>query len=312
MVGVLGALILGAATTSGAATPAVGTIAPAGPITIKVSAGVFHLSVSGVVNDVGTMVGTLEGSVDADGNMTFAKANVSLPEFPTNVILPADITPVVLGDWHGTIDPAKGTISISGPMELDLDAPGSPITGCPLGPFTFHAQGSKYKSTTGGADIGDPAFAIPAVPPATPGCGGAEDTLSEALGLPGRGGVNMHIAITPVLTGSGTPPPSTTTLPPTTQAPTTTVAPATTVGAPVATVAATADTLPRHGRSRQSTRAARRGVPGRRHRARVVPTAGRSSLIAGTTAVQLREVARHAHVCSRRSIGSSRPGTTSW
>jgi LPXTG-motif cell wall-anchored protein len=235
---------------AGSAFAATAKVDPAGPITLTVSAMNFQLTVTGAPSTVGPFTGTLTGTVDASGNMSFPQANISFPAF-TGTIGPVDatVTPQATGDWTGTVDPTSGVVTLTGSLKTLATVTALGTTDCPLGPFTIHTtttnSGGVPYSAAGAATVADPAYSVPAVPDGTDGCAGNEATINLALGLPGTGGVTIAMSTDPVLTGSGVVPTSTTTT-----APTPTTAAAQPAGATTAApAAAPASTLPRTGSS---------------------------------------------------------------
>ena len=242
----LGLALLGALTYT--AVPAGAVIVPVGAVTVTATNANFSLVVTGTPTTVGPFSGTLTGTVDATGHLSFPKAGVVFPAFDTTIVVPATVHPVATGNWSGTIDPSTGAVSVTGPAETLATVGTLSLVDCAVGPVTIALStaatgGVKYNSTTGKATLADPAFQIPAIPAGAPGCNGQEATVNTALGLPGAGGISMDVAFSPALTGNGAPLPSTTTFTTTTTtAPATTTTPTTT--APTATSA-----LPRTGSS---------------------------------------------------------------
>jgi LPXTG-motif cell wall-anchored protein len=242
----LGLALLGAMAYT--AAPAGAVIVPTGAVTVTVSNINFSLTVTGTPTTVGPFSGTMTGTVDATGHLTFPKAGINFPAFDTTIVVPATVHAVALGPWSGTIDPSTGAVSVTGPAETLATVATLGLVDCPVGPVTIAAQtgaagGVKYSTSTGKATLADPAFQIPAIPAGQAGCNGQEATVNTALGLPGSGGITMTLAFAPTLTGNGAPPPSTTTF-----TTTTTTRPATTT-TPSTTAPITTSALPRTGSS---------------------------------------------------------------
>jgi LPXTG-motif cell wall-anchored protein len=219
-----------------------------GPVTVTVTGANFILNVSGAPTEVGPFNGTLTGTVDIDGILSFAQGDISFTDFDTIILVPAHVQPVADGDWTGTMDPNNGTVSISGPLTTLATVDSVGLVDCPIGPFNVQMQGTNYNDSNGNATISDPAYLVNELQPGTPGCNDQEAVVNGALPLPGEGAVTMPVSFEPVITGGGTPPPTTTTftLPPTT-APATTATTAPTGETTVAAAATGGETLPRTG-----------------------------------------------------------------
>jgi LPXTG-motif cell wall-anchored protein len=223
-----GALVIALATTAGAA------VAPVGNVTVTVTGAKFNIVLMGTPTDVGPFNGTFKGTVDATGKLSFPKSGITFTTFTQTITVLVSIHPVATGNFTGTVDPDSGTLSLTGSLETLVTASTPPLRDCPIGPIKANLQSKNYSKTTGKATLTDPAYIVPAMAPNTPGCAGIEDTVNELLQLPSTGGVTMPAAVSPVLTGTGTAPPTTTTFTttttttttvPTTQAPSNTVAP---------------------------------------------------------------------------------------
>jgi LPXTG-motif cell wall-anchored protein len=242
-----GVAVLATAVTAGAVT------APVGSVTVAVSNGFFVIDIIGMPGTkIGPFTGTLTGTVDNVGKLTFPKSGVKFNSFDTVVVVPATVTLQATGNWSGTLDPSTGAATITGSLVTLATVSTIGAVNCPVGPVTVNgnsldsADGAvKYNTTSGAATLAQHAFQIPALGDAgtVPGCNGQEGTINTALGLPGVGGFVADVKFSPVITGNGTPPPSTTTF---TTITTTTTVPTTTPP----TAAPTAPTsLPRTGSS---------------------------------------------------------------
>jgi LPXTG-motif cell wall-anchored protein len=216
---IVGGAVLIAIPAGSAFAAATAKVDPAGPVTLTVTAMNFQLVVNGDPSTVGPLTGTLTGTVDASGKMSFPMANISFPAF-TGTIGPVDatVTPQATSDWTGTVDPASGVVTLTGSMRTLATVAVLGTTDCPLGPFTVHAtttnSGGVPYSAAGAATVTDPAYSVPAIPAGTEGCAGNDSVINLALGLPGTGGVTIAMSTDPVLTGAGVVP--TSTIPPTT------------------------------------------------------------------------------------------------
>jgi LPXTG-motif cell wall-anchored protein len=236
-----GALVIAAlATIAGAVvTPAPGNV------TITATGATFTIFIQGSPITVGPFSGSFKGTVDATGKLKFPKAGIKFTPFSQTIQIPVTITVAASTDFAGTIDPDSSTLSLSGSLVTLASAQTPALNNCPIGPAKVNLQSKNYSKTTGKATVSDPAFVIPAIPAGTAGC--VDDTviqtINDTLTLPSTGGVTGPVTVSPVLTGNGTPPPSTTTFTTTTSTSTTTV-PATTAPNTVAPSA-----LPRTGSS---------------------------------------------------------------
>src|SRR5262249_18531510 len=115
-------------------------VGPAGAITVSVNATIV-LKVFNVASNV-PFTGTMNGTVDSAGNLSFAAADMSFPQTPALTLggnaAVAKVTPVATGTWTGHIDPATGAMTVTGPMETLVNGISPiPITSCPVGPFTL-------------------------------------------------------------------------------------------------------------------------------------------------------------------------------
>jgi LPXTG-motif cell wall-anchored protein len=232
-----GALVAALATIAGA------VVAPVGNITVTVTGAKFVIVLQGTPIDVGPFNGSFKGTVDATGKIAIPKAGVTFTTFAQTIQIPVTITPAATGPFTGTIDPSTGSLSLSGTLVTLASAASPALANCPIGPVKVVMLSTNYSATTGKATVADPAYQVPAIPPGAVGCGGIEGTINDTLGLPSTGGIIMPVTVSPILTGNGAPPPSTTTFTTTTSTTSTTV-PTTVAPAPIATTA-----LPRTGSS---------------------------------------------------------------
>jgi len=177
-----GAAVLATAVTAGAVT------APVGAVTVTVSNAFFIVDIIGAPGTkIGPFTGTLTGTVDNVGKLTFPKSGVKFPPFDTVVLVPATVQLQATGNWSGTLDPSTGAATITGPVVTLATVPTIGAVKCPVGPVTVNlssldsADGAaKYNTTTGAATLAQHAFQIPALgdPGTVPGCNGQEGTIN--------------------------------------------------------------------------------------------------------------------------------------
>jgi LPXTG-motif cell wall-anchored protein len=190
-------------------TPAGAAVEPAGDVTVTFTQATLQAVVNGVPESIGPFKGTLNGTVDGQGNLQFPQAGISFDLLDTTVVVAAQIQLEATGAWTGTVDPEGKTVSLTGPFRTLVTISSLGFDNCQVGPSTFQASGNNYAN--GKVTVKDASFPIAEIPPGTPGCLGLESVINTALNLPGNGGITLPLTFSPVLTGTGRPPPPTTT-----------------------------------------------------------------------------------------------------
>ncbi len=173
---------------TGSALQAGAVVGPAGPVTVTLSNGTLTTTAGAF----GPISGSMTGTVDAAGNLTFPQAGTTFPAFgiTTSTGVAVGITPVAASAFTGTIDTDTGAVVLSGQLTTLLKVDPLLATACPLGPIaisfrTSEPGGVPYNPATGTATLGDDDFAIPAIDLAAPDCGPAGAAILNAqLTLP--------------------------------------------------------------------------------------------------------------------------------
>jgi LPXTG-motif cell wall-anchored protein len=231
-------------TTSSTSTPTTvpSTSLPAGKVTVQETA-TFHLVEAGKATAI-AFTGSMVGTSDGHGNLTFPKSGMTFAPVSMTVPVPTTIHLVATSDYTGTINTQTGLVTLTGTSETLIDIAALSATGCPLGPTTVHlssasAGGAKYDATAHTATITAPTFAIPKITTAPASCPAAAITaINGAFPLPTTGSIVETLKIFPpgvAVTAAAT---STTT--------STTTAPVAAAATPTTTAA---NTLPRTGSS---------------------------------------------------------------
>jgi len=226
-------------TTASTTTTTVPSFLPAGKVTVQAIT-TFNLQTCVPAPCHATAIpftGTLVGTSDGNGNLTFPKSGITYPAQTLTLSgAPVTVRLVALSNFTGTLNTKTGLVTLTGSSETVLDVAALAATNCPIGPTTVHLSsanpgGVKYNATANTATITDTTFVVPVItnPPASCNAG-AVTVLNQALALPISGSDPRSIVdalkifppgavVTPLATPSTT---STTTT-------TTTVAPASTV-----------------------------------------------------------------------------------
>jgi LPXTG-motif cell wall-anchored protein len=240
-----------ATTTTTAATTTTTTVPsflPAGKVTIQATT-TFHLQTCVPAPCHATAIpfpGTLVGTSDGNGNLTFPKSGITSPAQTLTLSgAPVTVRLVALSNYTGTLNTKTGLVTLTGTSETLLDVAALAATNCPIGPTTVHLSsanpgGVKYNATANTATITDTTFTVPVVtnPPASCNAG-AVTVLNQALALP----ITASSPARSIVDALKIFPPGAV-VPTTTTAPTTTTP---TTAAPASTVAPSA--LPRTGGS---------------------------------------------------------------
>ncbi len=214
-------------------------VSPVGNITLTMHDGQLITPLGLVVQPI---EGTLDGTVDVDGNLHFPVADIVFSDFvvPGTAVGDVGVSVVPSGDFTGTSDPDSGIVHLSGSIVTLLDIVPLSIENCPLGPIpveysTADFAGAPYNPATGEATFGAAKFVVPAIADTPENVAACVEIplLNGLLSLPsvpfapGPPPVGFRIVqpatFSPPLTGVGT---ATTVAPPTTTS--TTVAPTTT------------------------------------------------------------------------------------
>ena len=214
VLGAIGAGAMVASVLGLAITSAQADVAPAGPITVTVS-GSTLVTVFGT-GGTATFTGTLTGTVDAAGNLTFPMAGATFPVTADQAIGIAtfDLQPALASDWTGTINTSTGAISVAGTLDIGTIGK-TPVAFpvCAIGPISVHlttsstgagSTGVAHNATTGTATIAQAGFTTPKEPvaaPFNPGCNATSSAaINVALGLPNTlGKVQLGLTFSPKL-----------------------------------------------------------------------------------------------------------------
>jgi LPXTG-motif cell wall-anchored protein len=207
-----------ASTTS---TTVPSTSLPAGKVTVQVTA-TFHLVEAGKATAI-AFTGSMVGTSDGHGNLTFPKSAITFGSVSMTVPVPTIIHLVATSDYTGTINTQTGLVTLTGTSETLIDIAALSATGCPLGPTTANlssasAGGVKYDAAAHTATIADPTVAIPKITTAPASCSAAAiAAINGAFPLPTTASIVETLKVFPPGV-SVTPTTSSTTTTPTTAA----------------------------------------------------------------------------------------------
>ena len=173
------------------------TFFPAGNITVTVS-GTLKIATSvGPVNVVFT--GTMKGTSDGSGHLTFPKSSIVFPPISVNLVVPATVHISATTDFTGIANLKTGAVTLNGSIVNAIDIPALSASGCPLGPINLHLStgnsgGVKYSSASRTATDADTTFTIPKITSAPASCpAAAVTTINSAFPLPVTGSTSRSI-----------------------------------------------------------------------------------------------------------------------
>ncbi len=156
--------------------------------TVNVSMAIAVVA-AGTPTTVGPIAGSLTGTIDGSGNLTFPQSGIHFDALDGTIVVPVHLETQATGDWTGHLDTSTGEVTLSGPIEIVAAISSLGVTGCPLGPYTLNSSTSQsggvaFDGATKTATVVDSTYSVPAIPDPTSGCGGQEGTINAALGLP--------------------------------------------------------------------------------------------------------------------------------
>ncbi|HEY5171349.1 MAG TPA: LPXTG cell wall anchor domain-containing protein [Acidimicrobiia bacterium] len=176
------------------------TSLPAGKVTVQAGA-TFHLVEAGKATAI-AFTGTMVGTSDGNGHLTFPKSAITFDPVSLTVPVPTTVHLVATTDFAGTINTQTGAVTLAGSSETLIDIPALSATSCPLGPSAAHLSsantgGVKYNSTAHTATVTDTTFVIPAITTAPASCPAAAiATINGTFPLPISGSTPRSIVET--------------------------------------------------------------------------------------------------------------------
>ena len=134
-------------TTTVALSPTTTTFFPAGSITVTVS-GTLKIATSiGPVNVPFT--GTMKGTSDGNGHLTFPKSSIVFPPISVNLVVPATVHISATTNFTGTANLKTGAVTLTGSIVNAIDIPALGASNCCSMPSLFCAGGDKIFTHSG-------------------------------------------------------------------------------------------------------------------------------------------------------------------